>query len=487
MRLGQTMFECFGVHKQQKNGIFWLLFALALLVLLPNTLIFSVDEIATYMSPRPFYHLGAAQAGDGRYSFAALCWILDAIDLDYQSFVVLSVVGFAFALAAIYAALLRTAQTALEPVAIIGFIAFLTFGMSLDQSQFVGDYLSYTGAMLAVAAIAALVSSSWRPLATLALGAIIFAVGLGFYQSILQITAYFILAYAALQVASGSTWKPVAARGALIAGCAVVGSVIYVGVNAALKHGGAVWYRNYPLRAQSLSFVPGNLSQYLRTIEQSLGFEGQPYAILEPRVVVLLIFFVFVFYLRRCAGLGIRHLLLAMLLLVAALCIFPDPANLLLALYWPSPRSMCAIALFIAAMLNVICRHRVGLVLGLILVAAQMVVIVKNHGERFEQWTADTAVAEQLILAADQNSSADTVPTITLGVSWRNLAIAAPQPYNFGLSMFGAQWSATSFVRYIGGGKVNVIFDDGKACAGLRNNLAITPVANGIKACFAQN
>jgi len=480
------MFECFGVNNQQ-GRIFLLLFILALLVVLPNTLIFSIDEMATYMSGRPFYGLGASQAGDGRYSFATLCWVFDRIGLGYSSFAVLSVVSFAFGLAAIYAALLRTAQAALTPAAIIGFGAFLTFGMSLDQMQFVGDYMSYAGAMLAVGAIGLLASSQAKPLGVLALGAILFAFGLGFYQSILQITGYFILAVAALQIARGSLWKPVAARGALMAGCAVFGSVIYVAVNETLKHAGAAWYLNYPVRTLGLSYVAVNLRPYLLTIAQSIGFAGHPYASLEPGVVVLLIFAMIVFYLRRSAGLGISGLVIALALVLAALCIFPDPANLLLALYWPSPRSMCAFGLFVGAIMYIICRDRAGMMLALILVAAQIAVVVKNQGERFEQWAADTAVAQQLILDADQNSSAGTTPTITLGVSWRNLAIDVPQPYNYGLSMFGAAWSAPAFVRYIGGGKVSVAVDDGKACTKVQKNLSITPVSNGIIACFAQN
>jgi hypothetical protein len=379
------------------------------------------------------------------------------------------------------------AREEINATTIIGFFAFLTFGMSLDQLQFVDGYLSYAGAMLAVCALGALASSSWKPLNILALGTVIFALGIGIYQSTLQITAYFILAFAALRIAAGGGWKPVLARAALMGGCAVLGSVIYVATNATLKHAGVAWFQLYPLRAQGLSYVPANLPLYCLTIAQAFGAGGQQYITLVPYVVALLIFLVMVFYFTRCGRQGVRPLLIAMLLVLAALCIFPDPANLLLAIYWPSPRSMCAFGLFIAALLNVLCRDRAGTCLALILVAAQIVVVVKNDSRRFEQWTADTAVAEQLILDSYQNTPAGETPTITLGVSWRNLNIAMPLPYNFGISMFGAPWSATSFVRYISGGDVNVVLDDGKACAKPRKFLTITPTGDGIRACFEQN
>ena len=190
--------------------------------------------------------LGMDQAMDGRYSYAAICWILSKINIDYQSFVVLSLVSYAFGLATIYFSLLRTARQEITLNAFLGFGSFLTFGLSLDQMQFDIQSLQYAVCMFAVSAIAALASSTRKNLSILTIGATIFAFSIGFYQNILQIMAYFILASFVLQSATGHAWKPMLRQVALMTGCTVIGAIPYAIINSALKHMGLSCFQHYP-------------------------------------------------------------------------------------------------------------------------------------------------------------------------------------------------------------------------------------------------
>ncbi len=473
--------------KNQNYRTFLLLLFLTLLAILPNALLFSTDEMAIYMDPRPLYGLGVAQAEDGRYSYAAVCWILSILNMDYQSFVVLSMVSYAFGLATLYFSLFKTARQDINSSALLGFMAFLTFGLSLDQMQFDVQSLQYAACLFAVSTIAMLVSSSRKPLNILVIGTAIFACGIGFYQNILQITAYFILALLVLQNAGNRAWKPMLKQASLMAGCAVLGSVFYVLINTTLKHMGAPWFQNYPVRTLGISYALKNFPKYLLTIPQAFGIIGHRYTTLLPYIVALLILAVTGFYFSRCWKQGQRQRVIAVLLVFSALLVLPNPANLLLAGFWPTARTLCAFALFLAVLVTLASHNKIGVWFALILVATQSGVVVKNYAQRLNQWVADTAVAENLIFAAYQNTPVGTQPKIVLGVLERDMGIASPRPYAYGISMFNESWSAATFVHYISGGKVNVLLDDGTVCSTPQKTLTITPTKDGINACFAHD
>ena len=341
--------------------------------------------------------------------------------------------------------------------------------------------------MLAVSAIAVLVSSTRKNLSVLAIGSVIFAFGIGFYQNILQIMAYFILASFVLQSATGHAWKPMLRQVALMTGCTVIGAIPYAIINSGLKHMGLSWFQRYPGRPFSGAYLLKNLPEYFLTIPRVFGIIGHRYITLLPHIVALLIFVLIGLYIAYSWKQAGRQRFLSIVLVFLALLILPNPANLLLADFWPTPRTLCAFGLFVAAMIPLVCQSRTGTWLALILVAMQGGVDVKNYAQRLDQWVADTAIAENLILTAYQNTPLGKQPKITLGVLGSSLNILTPQPYAYGISMFSEFWSAAPFVEYISGGKVRVILDDGTICGAHKNYLAITPTDDGINACFAQD
>ncbi|MFT8418864.1 MAG: glucosyltransferase domain-containing protein [Acetobacter sp.] len=473
--------------KNQNHRYYFLFLFLALIAVLPNAMLFSTDEIAIYMDEvhGPLVSLGIDQGFDGRYSFAAICWILSAIHMDYQSFLVFSIISYAFGLATIYFTLFRTTGQDINSNTLLGFGAFLTFGLLLDQMQFSIQSLQYAACMFAVSAIAILATSSRRPFTILAIGSVIFTLGIGFYQNILQISAYFILASIVLQSSSGRAWKPIAAQASLMAGCTILGSIPYPIINTTLKHMGSSWFHDYPSRALGLSYALKNLPEYLLTIPRAFGIIGYRYITLLPHIIALLILAVIGLYFVCCWKQGLRQRLVSIALVITALLILPNPANLLLAGFWPTSRTLCAFGLFVAALIPIICRSQTGTWLAIIFVAMQSGVAVKNYAQRLDQLIADTAIAENLLLEAYRNTPVGTQPKITLGVSGRSLNLAVPQPYAYGISMFNDYWSAATFVRYISGKKVNVILDDGTVCTAQTRSLTITPTKDGINACFA--
>lgn len=502
MKFSQFLLEFFGKKTSNEKPFLWF-FIIALIAVLPNALFFSGDEIAIYMgnavgffndgvkstkaylSHSPLLELGVSQAADGRYSYAAFCWILAKIGIDYQSFVVLSLVSYAFGLAVIYFSLFRLSGNYLDKTTIIGFIIFLTFGLSLDQMQFSVESFQYMACMLAVSGIAVLSASSINIFYILLFGTSIFAIGVGFYQNILQMTAYFILSYFALQSVSNRPYKPIVIQASLMSGCAILGSIVYVIINLTLKHLGAAWFQDYPVRHQGLSNIIKNIPQYFITIPRAFGIFGHRYMIMLPHIVSLIIIVVFGFYIAYCWHIRKKQKFFPFFLVVAAILIMPNPANLLLEGFYPSPRTLSALGLFIAVLVAIICRRgKAGTWLSLFLISLQIAVVFKWYGHRHNQWVADVAVAENLILEAYRNTPASMQPNITISVSAGDLTVTSALAYYFGGSLFSTPWSSEAFLQYVSGGRVSVSLDSGIVCSKTNYFLSVNPKANGINVCF---
>ena len=118
-------------------------FVVALVFICPNLTLFSTDDLFIYVRSGLNGRFLLSQAGEGRYTFAAVCQLIRLTGLSINSYLTVSVVLFSMSLAVFYTGVLRQIQVQRMMSALLGFLAFLMFGFNLDLYQFTFAQLSY--------------------------------------------------------------------------------------------------------------------------------------------------------------------------------------------------------------------------------------------------------------------------------------------------------------------------------------------------------
>jgi hypothetical protein len=465
-----------------KTQLIWILTSISFVTIAPSLFLLSPDDIAVYMNHDRFADLAAVQAQDGRFCYAAVLWLLGRLNCDYQSFIAISALVYSAALTLIYITPLDIAEEQFGAAALLGFCVFITFGLSLEAYSFGMAYPSYAAALFAGAVASRIAASrQWAHLPAIFVSAVSLTVGLGFYQIIVQFVVYIALA-CVLLLNGRHSWRENLLFAFRLGASVIIAALAYLAINGALKYAGFAWIQNYPARSQSFAYIAQNLPEYFRTIAGLLHLAGAPYGILLPAVVIILIAGVF----ATVAALDVPQSLIASALcLSTALLIVPNPMNLLLAVYWPSARSLYPIALFVGLASFVAARTNPGRQIVFALIIAQVTTMILDLRARSMQLDSDMAVARTLVLKALEQALKGRRPEITLGVSWRDVSVAEQMPYTFGLSMFGTRWSATAFVKYVGGDEVDVKLSSPEQCKS-EHRLEISETPMGVLACFAQ-
>jgi hypothetical protein len=318
------------------------------LVLAPNYALFSSDDLGIGMQANPLMALATDQASNGRFTFWAALRFCSLLGVPYPEYLSLS--GVIFFGAILYLqhevfALLKIenfwAQT-------IGTLSLVTFCLNQDIYQFKEAYLSY-GLSFAFGALAIRTAKSdLHYLNKIFLCSIYSTLSVGAYQIFLQvfimIVAVWVLSWAADRQSKRDQFAILT-----LSASVVLGAIIYVIANNTLRVFAIDGFSQYPARAQGAKYVVGNIGAYLQTtIDIWVPFQSsfQPLSnslISIGWAVVCMLLFRIVH--RRSAG--YKSVVVIVVVAGAMLCA-PNPANLMMETYWPSPRSVAGIAFFVS-------------------------------------------------------------------------------------------------------------------------------------------
>ena len=466
---------------------------LAFVVLLPNLLLFSTDDLDTY---RKSVEGGIAisQAGVGRYTFHLIGRLCRLSGLDYNSYVILGVILFSSGLALLFSTVATIAGERPSGGWLVGYLVFLTFGFNLDLFQYVFAYPQYGVAFLCAAGALWLAHTVRSVPRAVISAASLGAVGLGAYQLYAQLV---VLAVAALCLSSalgGEDLLPRHLRRTVAASLAalVIGAVLYLVINAALKQSGVAAFAHYPVREQGLIFGLTNLPVYVKSLSSLLVYSATRYQPLLPKLWRLAFDALALYGCALCVRSGWRHAACGLLAFGAAVLLWPNPVNLFLADYWPSARSMAGFGLFLGSVCAAVwgaARGRAGFdAIGratvACLLACQSVLMVLRYQDRVVQQTIDTALAQAIVMRAESEFPPGAPAAVDLAIAPDALQTVKPLVYDYGRSLLAAPWSAPPFLDHLSGHRVAARVVDLGACAGRERRLSFEMRGDRLLVCL---
>ena len=376
----------------------------------------------------------------------------------------------------------------------VGYIAFLTFGLNLDLFQFVFAYLQY-GIAYACAAGAVWLAHHARSTASAVLGASALSViGLGSYQLFAHLV---VMAMLALLVSSSLCLGEGPSRRlrrtiAVSLLALVIGAALYLALNATLKRLGVAGFVHYPVREQGLRFAWANLPAYRRTLLALVDLSDTLYRPLLPKLWRLVFAATILFAAAAVWRRGRRRGGWGTLAIAAALVLWPNPANLFLADYWPSARSMSGFAIFVGLLCGAVfarARHAggfggLGQILVIGVVVCQCALMAIRYQDRFVQQAADVGLAESILLRAYAEFPVDTPVAIDLAIAPEAMQTVKPLVYDYGRSMFATPWSAPAFLDHLSGHRVSARTVDLGDCASSTTRLSYERRGDRLLVCF---
>ena len=462
-------------------------------LLLPNLLLFSTDDLDIYRKGGEAEVI-ISQGGIGRYTFHVVGWVLNVARFDYNSYLILSVSMFSVSVALLYRVVISVLDVDLSGGFITGYIVFLTFGLNLDLFQFLFAYLQYGIAFACAAGAVWLAhhvrSTTWAVLGASALSVI----GLGSYQlhaHLVLMVALALIVSSSLRVEGGLS-RQLRRTIALSLLSLAIGAALYLALNATLKRLGVEGFAHYPIREQGMGFAWANLPAHRRTLLAMLDLSDTMYRPLLPRIWRLTFIATILWAIaalwhkgRRCGGSGT-------LAIAAALVIWPNPANLFLAAYWPSARSMSGFAIFFGLLCGAISGlsaeartfGRLGRALVLGVVACQCVLMAARYQDRFVQQEADVALAQSILIRAYAEFPTDTPVALDLAIAPDAVQTVKPTVYDYGRSMFATSWSAPAFLDHLSGHRVSSQVVDIADCASSPHRLSYTMRGSRLLVCL---
>ena len=437
---------------------------LAFGLLLPNLLLFSTDDLDVYRKGGEA-EIVISQGEIGRYTFHVIGWLLNVVRLDYNSYLILSISVFTASAALLYRVVTSILNLESSSGFIVGYIVFLTFGLNLDLFQFVFAYLQY-GIAFACAAGAVWMAHHVRSTSSAVLGASALGViGLGSYQLFAQLIVMVVLALIVSSSMCHDAGPPRHLRRTIGVSllALVIGAALYLALNAMLKRLGVAGFAHYPVREQGLKFAWVNLPAYRRTLLALVGLSDALYRPLLPKLWRLAFVATILFAAAALWRRGYRRGGSGTLAIAAALVLWPNPANLFLADYWPSARSMSGFAIFIGLLCGAIFSRsrdvggfgRFGRILVLGVAACQCSLMAIRYQDRFVQQAADVALAESILLRAYAEFPVDAPVAIDLAIAPEAVQTVKPLVLDYGRSMFATSWSAPAFLDHLSGHRVS--------------------------------
>ena len=389
----------------------WFSLACAALMIAPNYLLYSSDDLYINMQQHPIVFLVAEQGSNGRFTTWIVLKIFETLGIKYEAYLAISGAALAicsswlicetFALAKIDNLRARLAGTAL----------YFTFCFNLDLFQFKEVYLSFA-LSFGLAALALRIGRlSWPVWARIAGSALCLALSIGGYQVSAQLYLLAVGLWALSQLARDPPCTPHSRAWTLISAGAAA-AVLYFICNKFLAYLHMEGFLGFATRRPfGLQFVSANCEPYLKTIFDTISPTSHAYLPLTNPLTstgYTLILVIFLIYFTRAASRLWKKVLVGTILLCALLCA-PNPANLALQDYWPSPRSVAGIAVFYSGMAALLVDRMVARggngssafrALGwllLLMISVQTANDAYILGRRSVQQQADFVLAQQII------------------------------------------------------------------------------------------
>jgi len=492
-----------GSRSDSTGTVVWVAMAtMAGALILPNFFLLSFDDISIQARLNPLSHIGPEQATNGRFSFALLTYISSQIGLTYPSFVALSISSFVIGMVACFESLLRLSGVSLSPLErVVFFGLFATFGFFLDLYQFTFASACYAANLIATVISLIVVTSNRSGLAKVVLIGAIGCVALGFYQLYPAFMLGACLAYVFLKLATDAEADDCVDKVravALLTSLGVFAALVsYFAVNAMLKFSGATWMSAYPSRKMTASAMVSNLPDYgfaalaiLNPFSQSYGFFNSPLLHLSVAVAICALAFSIAMRSRRA------HFYVFVVALAVLFVASPNPLNLPLEVFWPSPRSISFLALPIVGLLlggYLVAKEGLGVRGQAIFFAPAMLLLVQFAGiaqlyaERYKTHQSDIAFATTIIHHAYQSFAPGEPVKVRWYTTWNNVGLLGPFSHDYGGSLFGSSYAGNGLISTFSGRSIDVGMAEASVCAQAPKRLWMLRHGDTMVACFARN
>nr|WP_294503132.1 hypothetical protein [uncultured Rhodopila sp.] len=437
-------------------------------VVLPHFLIFSTDDLAVAIQPRPLHTLAITQAANGRYAFWAILRLLDLAGVGYGAFLGLSAAFFIAAILFLIGETFALAGITWVVARLFGALIYITYCFNMDIYQFKTAYLSYALSFGLLGLAVRVGRSSLAALPRITIATVCLIGSIGAYQTSLQFLVMMLGVWALALLTRDPPDR--SGRGAWVLIPALALAMVGYGLcNILLKRAGIDGFDAYPSRPQGAVFIVTNLLPYFSAILDIFNPLSRVFAPLTNPVIglVQVALLAVSAWLMSCAARSFMQRLLIWGIFAGCILCAPNPANLMMALFWPSARSMTGIAIFYAGLVALLIERwpatgrpagagsaaLVALVLSAVLLhGANDAYLI---GRRFFQQQVDFAQAEKIVAdVANALPEAETPLTARIVIAWHSNLIYRDTPYDYGLSLFGAPWSATALLTFTSGGAV---------------------------------
>lgn len=480
-----------------QGQVFTILCVITAIILLPNILLLSVDDISIASLSNALSLVAKDQASNGRYSFSALTALLDVIGGTRASLQAAGALSIIIGMPALFLSTIGFASHRFSPSqTVLGFCIFASYGLFADLYQFSSAFIQTGSATLTVAAVLTIARGAAPVLRKWLLSSFLGWIALGFYQTFPYVLLCSLIAAAYLELwhtASGKRTQFLLLRERYVVAIAstITALASYLVTSPLLKAFDLPGFRDYPQRAFGARYVVSNAAEYARTIFKVLNPFAHTYAHFTSRFTILL-FGISVIYLlvrafRHSRALGCLTVLILALTAVA----LPDPTNILLATFWPSPRSVSPIAILVACAITVWAstlktRFKTidsGTLLLASAVCLQFVIYADLQARRADQQNADFITAISLINRAYETFPDEGSPLILTNFDWHDNVTMHDRTFEFGESYFVEGWSRRGLIQYLSNGRVRIADANPSDCAGVRGRFEVTRLPHALLVC----
>jgi hypothetical protein len=475
----------------------WFSLACAAAMIIPNYFIYSSDDLAVSTQRNPIALLAVDQASNGRYTAWLVLKTLKTLRVGYEAHLAMSGAALAVCSAWLLCETFALAKIDSLRARLVGTAMYFTFCFNLDIFQFKEVYLSFA-LSFGLAALALRIGRVFLPVwARIAGSALCLMLSIGGYQASAQIYLLAVSLWALSQLAHDPPYTPHHRAWTLVpAGAAA--AVLYFICNKVLAHYDIEGFLAFATRRPfGLQFVSANYKDYFATIFDVASPRSHIYFPLTNPLTSIgyaLILVIFLIYFTLAAGQLWKKVLIWTILVAALLCA-PNPANLAMQVYWPSPRSVAGIAVFysgVAALLvdSMVARAGNGGVvfrslgwLLLLIISVQTANDAYILGRRSVQQQADFVLAQQIIAEIERLWPEIEVPiTANVVQHWSVNSIYKNVPYGFGSGLFDTDWSAPALLTLVSGGAVVGMAGERSQCDSVKSSVSpvITPISEGV-------
>jgi hypothetical protein len=225
-------------------------------------------------------------------------------------------------------------------------------------------------------------------------------------------------------------------------------------------------------RPFGFKYIHTNLAAYMQVIKDGFNAFNGPYAVYLSRIgwaVTVAALVSSLWAARRCQRI---FWILGAAALVALM--LPNPTNLLMKTFWPSPRSLSPVAIVFSLLLIAASTRWTGRIAGIrianlalaLVAASQSIVFIDAQKGRYDQQMIDFYTAAIIVNRAYLEFPASQIPRVKVHYSAVDNAILRPQSFEYALSLFASPWSLHGLFEYVSGGRVNASVAEAQECEG---------------------